>query len=97
MFGISAFAEAPFAALGENVVVVALTGVVASGDVGTVARGATSLELSGVAASGLVGGVIYNESDAVLTALASGFVGTVTPALTIALTGRGCFWRGWGC
>jgi len=36
MFGISAFAEAPFASLAGQTVVVALTGVQASGAVGTV-------------------------------------------------------------
>jgi hypothetical protein len=34
MFGISAYAQSPYAALGENVVVVALTGVAATGNVG---------------------------------------------------------------
>ena len=38
MFGISAFAEAPFAALDKLVVAAALTGVSASGNVGTVDR-----------------------------------------------------------
>jgi len=76
MFGISAFAEAPFASIAGNVVVVALTGVSASGNVGTVTNGGVVVALSGVEASGLVGGVIYNESDAVSTAVAEGFVGT---------------------
>ncbi len=86
MFGISAFAQAPFAALGENVVVVSLTGVVASGNVGSVTENNT-VALSGVVASGEVGTVIYNELDATSGDEAVGLVGTVAPALTVALTG----------
>jgi hypothetical protein len=50
MFGISAYAQSPYAALGENVVVVALTGVAATGNVGTVVAGKDTkhIALSGV-------------------------------------------------
>jgi hypothetical protein len=59
MFGISAYAQSPYAALGENVVVVALTGVAATGNVGTVLGGQT---LTGVAATGSVLGRLYRAS-----------------------------------
>jgi len=52
MFGISAFSENPFSALGP----LALTGVSATGAVGTVTY-AITLALSGVQASGNVGTV----------------------------------------
>ena len=84
MFGISAFAQAPFAALGENVVVVALTGVSASGNVGSVLSGQ---ELTGVSASGAVGSVTGSSTVALSGVAASGFVGSVTAASTVALTG----------
>jgi hypothetical protein len=57
MFGISAYAQSPYAALGENVVVVALTGVAATGNVGSVAE-VSAVALSGVSATGNVGTVV---------------------------------------
>ena len=56
MFGIAAFAEAPFASLSGQTVVVALTGVQASGAVGTVTE-VNSVALTGVVAAGAVGSV----------------------------------------
>ena len=56
MFGIASFAAAPYAALGEVVVVVALSGVAATGNVGTVTSDVT-VALSGVSAEGNVGTV----------------------------------------
>jgi hypothetical protein len=64
MFGISAYAQSPYAALGENVVVVALTGVAATGNVGTVVAG-KEFALTGVQATGSVGTVAVSSSVAV--------------------------------
>jgi hypothetical protein len=58
MFGISAYAQAPYASLGTSDITIALTGVVASGVVGTVSRGATSIALTGVQAVGSAGTVV---------------------------------------
>ena len=66
MFGISAFAQAPFAALGENVVIVALTGVSASGAVGSV-EPAKSFALTGVSATGDVGTVVRGDTSLALS------------------------------
>ena len=74
MFGISAFAETPFSALASPSVP-GLTGVEASGAVGSVSRGDTSFALSGVAASGSVGTVLGGQALAGVAA--SGSVGTV--------------------
>ncbi len=84
MFGISAFAQAPFAALGENVTVVALSGVSASGSVGTVLGGQV---LTGVTASGVVGSVEGSSTVALSGVAASGSVGTVELIKSFALTG----------
>ena len=64
MFGIASFAGAPFASLAEQTVVVALTGVQASGAVGTVTNGGISVALTGVQADGSVGIAVANISVA---------------------------------
>jgi hypothetical protein len=88
MFGISAFAQTPFAALGEDSgVSVALTGVAASGTVGTVSRGDTSLALTGVFASGTIGTVAPSISDNENGDVATGNVGTVGVSVSKAITG----------
>jgi hypothetical protein len=77
MFGISAFAEAPFASLATPSVVI-LTGVQASGEVGTLVytREAT---LTGVEAVGAVGTVTLADRQIALTGVeAVGAVGDVT-------------------
>lgn len=103
MFGISAFAEIPFASLPYNVTT-GLTGDAASGAVGSVAA-TQSAALSGVNASGLVGSVAVGERSVALTGVvatgsvssffaanltgtpASGLVGTVVNESAFALTG----------
>jgi len=80
MFGISAFAEAPFASLAGVTVVVAITGVQASGAVGTVIYVlVVSVAITGVEASGAVGTVVYSPFvTAALTGVeAVGVVGDV--------------------
>lgn len=77
MFGISAFAEAPFASLAGQTIIVALTGVQASGAVGTVTED-SSVALTGVEAAGAVGTVTVGERALALTGVeAIGAVGTV--------------------
>ena len=57
MFGISAFSQSPFSALGESAAVsAALTGVSATGGVGSVTA-TTTVALTGVSATGNVGSV----------------------------------------
>ena len=75
MFGISAFAEAPFASLAGQTVVVALTGVQASGAVGTVAVGDRSIDLTGVSATGEVGTAAPVIAVEISGVLAAGSVG----------------------
>ena len=87
MFGISAFAEAPFSALSQTLVSTPLTGVSAAGEVGTVSRGPTSIALSGVVASGFAGAVAYVEGQFLSNDSAAGLVGTVVPTTTVAITG----------
>ena len=80
MFGISAFAEAPFASLAGQTVVVAITGVQASGAVGTVIYEiVTTAAITGVQASGAVGTVTYQllVVAAITGVEASGAVGGV--------------------
>ena len=78
MFGIAAFAEAPFASLSGQTVVVALTGVQASGAVGTVVSSQVfSAAITGVAATGAVGTVGANCTVALTGVQAAGQVGTV--------------------
>jgi len=91
MFGISAYAQAPYASLGENTVVVALTGLSASGNVGALTPSST-VALTGLAASGFVGTLTATGSQAESGDQANGFVGTVTPSLTVALTRAFCVW-----
>lgn len=91
MFGISAFAEAPFASLAGQTVVVALTGVQASGAVGTAAVAERSFALTGVELYGDEGGVgEYGIGATIVHVEAYGYVGTVGVAeRSIALTGVG--------
>jgi len=84
MFGISAYAQAPFASLGENTVVVALTGVVATGAVGTV-EVAKAFALTGVEATGAVGSVTVEITVAITGVSATGSVGTVVQSSSVEL------------
>lgn len=85
MFGISAFAEAPFASLAGQTVVVELTGVSSSGAVGNVEY---SLVPNGAQATGAVGTVTVGERFIALTGVgATGEVGNTSFAYTAALTG----------
>jgi hypothetical protein len=81
MFGISAFAAAPFASLSDVNVIVALTGVQATGATGTVAA-PRSFALTGIQATGAVG-TVQKE----LGIVAYGQVGTVSANRSVALTG----------
>ena len=77
MFGISAFAEAPFASLATPSVVI-LTGVEASGAVGTLVY-TRELALTGVEAAGAVGTITIGGITVALTGIqADGAVGDVT-------------------
>jgi hypothetical protein len=79
MFGISAFAEAPFASLAGQTIVIAITGVEASGAVGTVAFSPVITEaITGVQASGAVGSVTESSEVGLNGVQASGAVGDVT-------------------
>ena len=79
MFGISAFAEAPFASLAGQTVVVAITGVQASGAVGTIVyTPVVTLAITGVQASGAVGTVGFGKGFNISGVQASGAVGNVT-------------------
>ena len=83
MFGISAFAQAPFSSLvGQNKNVI-LTGVSAAGAVGTVVRSA-SVALTGVQALGVADIFIVP----LLSNQAEGAVGSVGYELVIELTGN---------
>ena len=86
MFGISAFAESPFASLQGTFVYVTLTGVSATGSVGTVTHGGAVVALTGVLSSGFAGTMIYNESDATTGDVAIGSVGSVSLVISVALT-----------
>ena len=78
MFGISAFAEAPFASLAGVTVVVALTGVQASGAVGTVVYAPlVTVAITGVEAVGAVGIVIETSSVGLNGAQAAGQPGSI--------------------
>jgi len=75
MFGISAFAAAPFAALAGGGVTVTLTGVRASGTVGVVVATRVNTE-SGVQANGYVGTLGHITTVALTGVSANGSVGT---------------------
>ena len=99
MFGTSAFSQTPFAALpaaSSADVTVALTGVVASGAVGTVSVNSdVTIALTGVVASGAVGTVSAaggNITVALSGVFATGNVGiVVNNDVTVALTGVSAF------
>jgi len=79
MFGISAFAEAPFASLAGRTTVVAITGVQASGAVGTVVYTVVvTVAITGVQASGEVGTVGFGKGFDISGVQAAGAVGDVT-------------------
>ena len=82
MFGISAFAEAPFASLTNQAAVVSLTGVSATGAAGTITVGERSFALTGVGAVGSVGSITDTNSPTENGVLATGEVGTVTVETT---------------
>jgi hypothetical protein len=75
MFGISAFAAAPFASLSDVSVIVALSGVQASGTVGDVVASRINTE-SGVQANGYVGTFGPITTVALTGVSANGSVGT---------------------
>jgi len=79
MFGISTFAEAPFASLAGQTVVVTLTGVQASGAVGTVVyTPVVAAAITGVQASGAVDTIAVGIRSVALSGVqASGAVGTI--------------------
>jgi hypothetical protein len=78
MFGISAFAEAPFASLAGQTVVVAITGVGASGAVGTVVYSPlVTAAITGVQGSGAVGSVTETNAVGLNGAQAAGQPGSI--------------------
>jgi hypothetical protein len=90
MFGIYPFADAPFASLASTNKLIALTGVGASGNVGTVTNGGYSFALSGVGATGAVGTVSLGARTVALTGVfASGLLGTIQSSPSFALSGVG--------
>ena len=94
MFGISAFAEAPFASLAGQTVVVAITGVEASGAVGTVGyMPFATAALTGVEAVGAVGDVTEENNPTEDGVVAIGSVGTI-PLTTITVSISGVSARG---
>ena len=83
MFGISAFAEAPFASLAGQTVVVAITGVEASGAVGTVGyMPFATAALTGVEAVGAVGDVTEENNPA-----EDGVAGITLATITVSISG----------
>ena len=86
MFGISSFAEAPFASLAGQNNLIALTGVQADGAVGTVVF-TKATDITGVSADGAVGSVSASISVALTGVTAAGEVGTVVYTLPVALSG----------
>ena len=86
MFGISSFAEAPFASLAGQSNLIALTGVQANGAVGTVVF-TKATDITGVSADGAVGSVSASISVALTGVTAAGEVGTVVYTLPVALSG----------
>jgi len=88
MFGISAFAEAPFASLAGQTVVVAITGVGASGAVGTVVYSPlVTAAITGVQGSGAVGSVTKTNAVGLSGVKADGAVGNATETNSPTETG----------
>ena len=91
MFGLDSLSSAAFA---DDAVdsTVALTGVTATGSVGSVSMGARTVALTGVTGTGSVGTVGASNTQAITGVTATGSVGTVgvlvAPALT-AVTSTG--------
>lgn len=86
MFGISSFAEAPFASLAGQNNLIALTGVQANSAVGTVVF-TKATDITGVSAAGAVGSVSASISVALTGVTAAGEVGTVVYTLPVAISG----------
>jgi hypothetical protein len=90
MFGLSSFAATPFASLASLNIAVTLTGVVSSGNVGTVSVAARSFALTGNSATGNVGTVSVGARTFSLTGLSSsGDAGYVLGLSSKAITGVG--------
>ena len=78
MFGIAAFSEAPFSSLAGQTVIVSITGVSATGSVGT-AVATRQIAENGNSATGSVGTVTMGARTVALTGVsASGAAGNVT-------------------
>jgi hypothetical protein len=77
MFGVSAFAEVPFATLAVQTILAALVGVQSSGEVGNVTETNSPTE-DGVVATGSVGSVALGARTVALTGVqATGQLGTI--------------------
>ena len=87
MFGISAYAQSPYASLGTNDISVALTGKSASAFVGTLTPSGSPTE-TGDIAYGYVGTVGVSVTVALTGLSATGFKGTLSPDKSIAIAGR---------
>jgi hypothetical protein len=82
MFGSSAFAETPFSALPSTDKSVVLTGVAASGALGSITTSvALAVMVTGVAASGAVGQVTIRQVVSISGVAATGSLGTASPLL----------------
>ena len=88
MFGITAYAAAPFASLAGPTVVVAITGVEASGAVGTVGyMPFATAALTGVEAVGAVGDVTEENNPSEDGVAAVGAVGITLATITVSISG----------
>lgn len=82
MFGSSAFAETPFSALPSTDRSVALTGVAASGALGSITSTViVAVTLTGVLATGTLGQEAVTQTVSITGVAAIGAVGTASPFL----------------
>ena len=82
MFGSSAFAETPFSALPSTDVSISITGVIASGALGSVTTTViVAVTITGVLATGTLGQETASQTVNITGVSATGSVGTVRPLL----------------
>jgi hypothetical protein len=82
MFGSSAFAETPFSALPSTDVSISITGVIASGALGSITTTViVAVTITGVLATGTLGQETVTQTVSITGVAAIGAVGTVNPFL----------------
>ena len=82
MFGCSTFAEAPFGALASTDVSISITGVTASGVLGSITTTViVAVTITGVLATGTLGQEAVTQTVNITGVSATGSVGTVRPLL----------------